>query len=124
VTVPIFSRAPNPLNTRIIETKSLFERLEMLLRLGRGYIVFPGGSGTLVELALAWELANKNLEAARPLIFLGSYWEPVVNLLRRDPADVMQKPSDPAFPQRPGWVFTADDPESALAILEKHIPPQ
>lgn len=121
VAVSIFSRTPNPLNTRVIQTETLFERLEILLRLGQAYIIFPGGSGTLVELSLAWEMSNKSLSPPRPLILLGSFWDPVVNLLARDPAMGMHEPADPASIRRPGWVFTANDPESALAIVQARL---
>jgi len=123
VTVATFSRAPNSLSTRIIQSGTLFERLETLLQLGHGYIVFPGGSGTLVELALAWELANKSFSPPRPLIFLGAFWEPVVKLLLRDPALFRNEPTESSLPECPGWVFIADTPETALEILRTHLPP-
>ena len=37
--------------SREIVTASLDERLETLVRLGRAYVVLPGGTGTLLELA-------------------------------------------------------------------------
>ncbi|MHC4174601.1 MAG: LOG family protein, partial [Planctomycetota bacterium] len=45
--------------TREIMTGSLDERLDMLIKLGQGYVVLPGGTGTLLELAKVWELKNK-----------------------------------------------------------------
>ena len=41
--------------THEIVTKSLDERLDTLIKLGRDYIVLPGGTGTLLELAKVWE---------------------------------------------------------------------
>jgi uncharacterized protein (TIGR00730 family) len=71
--------------TREIVTASLDERLSTLVRLGRAYIVLPGGTGTLLELALVWELKNKGfLDRARPIILLGGFWKPLVDLVATD----------------------------------------
>lgn len=43
-----------------IRTTSFMERLRMLIERGDAYIVLPGGTGTLAELALAWEMMNKS----------------------------------------------------------------
>jgi uncharacterized protein (TIGR00725 family) len=45
--------------TREIVTASLDERLDTLIKLGQAYVVLPGGTGTLLELAKVWELKNK-----------------------------------------------------------------
>ncbi len=45
--------------SREIVTSSLDERLETLIKLGEGYVVLPGGTGTLLELAKVWELKTK-----------------------------------------------------------------
>ena len=80
----------------VIETTTLTERLETLLRLGRAYVVLPGGTGTLAELALCWEMRNKGLiEAARPLVLLGDWWRPVVDCVARvQPADLVTITAD------------------------------
>jgi len=68
--------------SREIVTASLDERLETLVRLGRAYVVLPGGTGTLLELAKVWELKNKGfLEAGKPIILTGEFWKPLVELI-------------------------------------------
>ena len=63
-----------------VPTFDLFQRLETLIRLGRAYVAFPGGTGTLTELALVWELLNKGLLSGnRPLIVFGEGWQPVID---------------------------------------------
>ena len=65
-----------------VTTTSLDERLGTLVRLGSGYIVLPGGTGTLLELAMVWELKNKKfLDRGKPLVLLGDFWKPVVDLV-------------------------------------------
>ena len=74
--------------TREIVTGSLDERLETLVKLGQAYIVLPGGTGTLLELAKVWELKNKGfLNADKPIILLGGFWKPLIELIATDDAD-------------------------------------
>lgn len=79
VTCTIFDRSgPNAFLDEVVETCDLYNRLQHLIRLGQAYIVLPGGSGTLVELALAWELVTKRIIAPRPIILFTRFWESVV----------------------------------------------
>ena len=66
---------------REIETDNLRQRLDKLIELGRGYVVLPGGTGTLSELAYAWEMMNKGFSAGRVLVIMGEFWRPVVELV-------------------------------------------
>lgn len=79
VTCPAFGRGgPNRWIAEQIETDNLFDRVRKLIELGDAYVVLPGGTGTLVELALVWELRCKGLIAARrPVLLLGDFWRPV-----------------------------------------------
>ena len=74
--------------TREIVTKSLDERLDTLIKLGLAYVVLPGGTGTLLELAKVWELKNKGfLNKRKPIILLGEFWKPLVDLIIIDDPD-------------------------------------
>jgi uncharacterized protein (TIGR00730 family) len=83
VTCSAFGRSgPNEFITEEIRTDSLVERLGRLLDLGHGYVVLPGGTGTLLELAQVWELKNKRLGlAGRPIVLLGPFWKPLPDLM-------------------------------------------
>ncbi len=68
--------------TEEIVTGSLDERLDTLIKLGQAYIVLPGATGTLLELAKVWELKNKGfMPANKPIILVGGFWRPLVNLI-------------------------------------------
>ena len=54
------------------------DRLWKLISLGDGYVALPGGTGTLVELAVAWEMIHKCVMPAKPLVALGEFWRPIV----------------------------------------------
>jgi hypothetical protein len=88
VTCSAFKDKANKYVTRQIVAKTLDERLDTLIRLGQAYIVLPGGTGTLLELAKVWELKNKGfLEAENPIILVGEFWKPLVDLVASDDAD-------------------------------------
>jgi len=97
---------PNQYITREIVTKSLDERLDTLITLGRAYIVLPGGTGTLLELAKVWELKNKGfLEPDKPIILIGEFWKPLVELIASDDVDSNRH------------VMQADEPKQAVRMI-------
>jgi len=74
--------------SREIVTDSFDERLDTLLKLGQAYVVLPGGTGTLLELAKVWELKNKGfLNADKPIILVGGFWQPLLDLIAVDDPD-------------------------------------
>lgn len=54
------------------------QRLLALVWLADGYAVFPGSSGTLVELAMVVETQFKRFIPPRAVVCVGKFWEPVV----------------------------------------------
>ncbi|MHC4665301.1 MAG: LOG family protein [Planctomycetota bacterium] len=99
------SRA-NEYISREVVTGSLEERLDKLIELGRGYVVLPGGTGTLLELAKVWELKNKGfLEEGKPIILAGVFWEPLIELIEADD------------PESVRHLHPADGPEQVRDIL-------
>jgi uncharacterized protein (TIGR00730 family) len=58
------------------------QRLFRLIELGDGFVACKGGTGTLVELAVVWEMLNKRVLAAKPFVVLGDFWQPVIERVR------------------------------------------
>lgn len=83
VTCSAFTKSrANKYITHEIVADSLQQRLDTLINLGAGYIVLPGGTGTLLELAKVWELKNKNfLNPDKPVIIIGGFWQPLLELI-------------------------------------------
>lgn len=76
---------PNRYIRQEVPTFDLNTRLTTLTRLAHAYVVLPGGTGTLLELALVWELMNKGLlRPRRPVILLGEHWRPVIAPIREE----------------------------------------
>lgn len=82
VTCTAFKRgSANPWIDKEISTDNLNERLNHLVALGDAYIALPGGTGTLLELALVWESINKRFLPQRPIICIAPYWRSIINAI-------------------------------------------
>jgi uncharacterized protein (TIGR00730 family) len=93
--------------SREVVTSSLDERLDKLIQLGQAYVVLPGGTGTLLELAKVWELKNKGfLKADKPIILLGGFWKPLVDLIASDDPDSSR------------YVMLAEVPQRVVELIE------
>ena len=84
VTCSAFRRSKaNSFITEEIVTDSLQQRLAKLVELGDAYIILPGGTGTLLELAQVWELKNKGFDwADKPIIIIGEFWKNLTELIK------------------------------------------
>ncbi len=84
VTCAIWSTPPNGYLDRIVDTQDLHERISKLIELGTaGYVVLPGANGTLAELATVWQDKTLGKLQGRPLVCVGAYWTPVIELIAR-----------------------------------------
>ena len=93
------------------------ERLFELVRLGDGYVACKGGTGTLVELAVVWEMLNKKAMDPRPFVVLGDFWQPILERVReveRGHASRWGESSDPL-------VHPASSPAGAARFLTARL---
>jgi len=83
VTCAVFSSRPNAYVDRVIEAPDLPARVRTLMDVGTGgYVVLRGANGTLAELAILWEAKCLGRLADRPLVCVGQFWRPVVEMMR------------------------------------------
>lgn len=111
VTCSVFRRrgGANRYIRQEVPTFSLLARLDTLVRLGSGYVVLPGGTGTLLELALVWEQLSKGmLRRGAPVIVLGSHWDPVFTLMRQEQPDLPEP-------------LVARDVDETIRLLARHL---
>jgi uncharacterized protein (TIGR00730 family) len=59
---------------------TLGERILTMITTGQAAIALPGGSGTLAEVALMWNLLYINAIPARPLILVGPAWQETLQI--------------------------------------------
>ena len=82
VTASFFRSKPNRWVDEAIAVRTWQQRLFKLVRLGDGYVACKGGTGTLVELAVVWEMLNKRVMRPRPFVVLGDFWQPIIERVR------------------------------------------
>lgn len=83
ITVDLWSASPSKYLTKEIKCKSLFERISKLVELGDAYIILQGGTGTLLELAVVWEMMNKRMLNAKPVACHSSMWKEIVEVMNK-----------------------------------------
>jgi uncharacterized protein (TIGR00730 family) len=81
-----FEQGSNPYLTRGLKFKYFFVRKMMFVKYSLGFIIFPGGFGTLDELFEALTLIQTKKIRNFPVVLFGSdYWTGLLNWIR-DPA--------------------------------------
>jgi uncharacterized protein (TIGR00730 family) len=78
VTAACFGSRANQWVDEEIRVNTWQDRLFELIKRGHAYVACRGGTGTLVELAVVWEMLNKRAMAPKPLVTLGDFWQPVI----------------------------------------------
>lgn len=78
ITVDLWGAKPSEYLSKEIKCKTLPERIEKLIESGDGYIILRGGTGTLLELAFVWEMANKKLMKKKPIACHSDMWNSIV----------------------------------------------
>jgi hypothetical protein len=74
-----FEQTPNPYQTMSLSFKYFFVRKTMFIKYSNGYIIFPGGFGTLDELFEALTLIQTHKIRNFPVVlFNSSYWRGLV----------------------------------------------
>src|SRR5258708_21566705 len=83
VTAEFFESAKrNPWIDVELRMKTWEERLFELIRRADAFVACKGGTGTLVELAVVWEMLNKSVMYRKPFAVLGDFWQPVLDRVR------------------------------------------
>lgn len=82
VTAEFFRARANRWIDEEVRVRSWQERLFELVQRGSGYVACPGGTGTLVELAVVWEMLNKRVMTAKPFVIVGDFWQPIIERVR------------------------------------------
>jgi uncharacterized protein (TIGR00730 family) len=85
------------------------QRLFELIRRGDAYVACNGGTGTLAELAVVWEMLNKGvIRHPKPFVALGSFWSPVIDCVNE-------------VERGDSLIYIAPTPEDAAAYVAEHL---
>jgi len=122
VTAEFFARGANEWIDVEVRKKTWEERLFALIHLADGFVACKGGTGTLVELAVVWEMLNKSVMTGKPCAVLGDFWQPILDRVR----EVEQGPRGSSE----SWVWgeangnlihRAETPEAAASYLAEKL---
>lgn len=122
VTAEFFNRKANDWIEVEVRKKTWEERLFELITLADGFVACKGGTGTLVELAVVWEMLNKSVIAARPFAVFGDFWQPILDRVREVELD--KRPSTETSKWGEGkasLVKSCASPKDVAAYLAAHL---
>ena len=102
---------PNKWVGELIQERTLFERLNMLINGSDAYLALPGGPGTLVEISLVWNLLIIHALPHKPMILIGQSWKRVIDAFVTEHSQYMPAGDD-------DLLHFADDVDSAVALLK------
>lgn len=111
-------QAPNPYLAKLLNFRYFFVRKVMFVKYSVGFVIAPGGFGTLDELFEATTLVQTRRIRPFPVILLGSaYWQGLLDWLR----DVVVAEGRISAQELP-ILRVADTPEEVLAHLRSAAP--
>ena len=113
------NESPHPKLSQLIPVDSFSERVAVMQQLADGFIVLPGGLGTLEELFIVWNQIRVGL-LKKPLgiLNIGNYYRPLHQFL----VENMQKEN---FITE-HWLkipYFADDVKQLYSLLKRNHPP-
>lgn len=109
-----FEQAPNPYLDVMVEFRYFFVRKMMLVKYSYGFIVLPGGFGTLDEIFETLTLVQTGKISDFPVVVMGrAYWEPLLRFVDGMVAAGTISPEDV------DRLIVTDSPEEAVAAVRK-----
>ena len=118
IVLPMEQR-PNPFQTVDIEFRYFFVRKVMFVKYARGFIIFPGGFGTMDELFEALTLIQTLKIVPFPVVLVGTkFWAPLVEWMKSTLRDEYATVSPGDFE-----IFSVTDSvdEAIQIVWESHI---
>jgi len=123
--VTLSSRRRAKANESILEADpqpDLLSRIRRLIERGDGYVVLAGGTGTLAELGPLLELIGKRHVEGKPIVLLGSFWGPLLELLAKEKVLCRRSEFTPvAGVTMMGEVARTESPEAVARYLALNL---
>lgn len=117
ITLPFEQSANNFIdNDKLITFNYFFTRKTMFMRYSQGFIVMPGGFGTLDELFEAITLIQTGKIAHFPIVLVGKdYWSGMINWIK----DVMLNGEGNISPADLDLMTVVDNADDAVDVINK-----
>jgi len=115
-----FEQGSNPYVDVAIDFRYFFVRKTMFVKYAQGFVIFPGGYGTMDELFEALTLIQTNKVHDFPVVLFGSdYWGGLLEWLRGT-----MKATGKISPGDVSMMFVTDEPSEVVRHLREHTPVQ
>jgi uncharacterized protein (TIGR00730 family) len=111
-----FEQGVNPFVGQVYHHKTFFTRLHHFVLVSDAFVVVPGGLGTLLELAMIWQLLQVRNLHDTPLILVGPMWTGLVDWATEGMTRGQPKLADDVDMTIPTCVTTMDE---AIALICK-----
>lgn len=116
-----FEQKPNPYQTHEINFRYFFVRKVMFVKYACGFIIFPGGFGTLDELFETLTLTQTLKIAKFPIVLIGhDFWDGLLDWAR----STMDQKFHTISPEDLDLVTVTDDVDEAIDIIFKNFDPK
>ena len=97
--------------------RTFFSRLHHFVLVSDAFVVVPGGIGTVLEMAMIWQLLQVRKLGRTPLILIGRMWADFVSWGRQ----YLLRPDFPlANPEDLTILSCVDTAEEAIALIRRH----
>ena len=113
IEIPL-EQIPNKYQNLSLHFRYFFCRKVMFLKYAHGFIVFPGGFGTMDEFTESLVLIQTLRQASFPVILMGSeYWSGLIDWMKR----TMLSEHNYIAPEDMDVFTVVDEPEAAVKII-------
>jgi len=107
-------QTPNPYQNVVLDFRYFFVRKVMFLKYAHGFIVFPGGYGTMDEFFESLVLIQTLKQASFPVILMGSdFWDGLIKWIK----ETMLKKHSYISPEDLDVFTVVDEPHRAAEII-------
>ena len=101
-----------------VEFRYFFVRKNMFVKYARGFVIFPGGFGTLDELFESLTLAQTGKIEHFPIVLFGkSYWSGLIDWMKK-----VVVPTGAVAPDDLNLMSLTDDPDEAAEMATRPLP--
>jgi uncharacterized protein (TIGR00725 family) len=122
VTADFFAHKANEWVDTEVRMKTWESRLFELIRLADAFVACKGGTGTLVELAVVWEMLNKAVLPRKPFIVLGEFWKPIFDRVREVEQGLRPSSDSPKWAEAGGnLAHLVNTPKAAVHYLAENL---
>ena len=116
ITLPI-EQKPNPYQDVELTFRYFFARKVCFAKYALGYVVLPGGFGTMDEFFEALTLIQTRKMRDFPIVLMGKdYWSGLVRWIKRTMVE-----EGTISPQDPELFYLTDDPQEAAEVIQRAL---